>query len=116
MMVGEELRKLGVGAVYGVDIIPEAAHATHRDRPGVYDGYLTHLTPDQRATLVGADLNTMTGVSALGFAGVARSPKPTTSSPPRAVLRRPQGTAHSRALAHIIRLAFFAAADQDQGL
>jgi hypothetical protein len=73
-MVGEELRKLGVGAVYSVDIIPEAAHAPHRDRPGVYDGYLTAdlttLTPDQRATLVDADLNTMTVVSALGFAGV----------------------------------------------
>jgi SAM-dependent methyltransferase len=73
-MVGEELRKLGVGAVYGVDIIPEAAQATHRDRPGVYDGYLTadltNLAPGQRATLVDADLNTMTVISALGFDGV----------------------------------------------
>jgi SAM-dependent methyltransferase len=70
-MVGEELRRLGVDAVYGVDIIPEAAHATQRDRPGVYDGYLTadltNLTPDQRTTLADADLNTMTVVSALGF-------------------------------------------------
>jgi SAM-dependent methyltransferase len=73
-MVGEELKRLGVDAVYGVDIIPEAAHATHRDRPGVYDGYLTadltNLTPDQRATLVDANLNTMVTVSALGFGDV----------------------------------------------
>ncbi len=70
-MVGEELRKLGVGAVYGIDIIEEAAAATRRDRPGVYAEYLvadlTDLTPQDRATLAGADLNTMTTVAALGF-------------------------------------------------
>jgi len=69
-MVGEELRELSVGAVYGIDIIEEAA-ATDRDRPGVYDEYLvadlTDLEPDQREMLAGADLNAMTTVSALGF-------------------------------------------------
>ncbi|MGH3844400.1 MAG: methyltransferase, partial [Pseudonocardiaceae bacterium] len=38
-MVGEELRGLRVGAVYGIDIIEEAAAAAHRDRPGVYERY-----------------------------------------------------------------------------
>lgn len=70
-MVGEEIRELGVGTVLGVDIIPEAAAATDRDRPGVYDDYLvadlTALTTEQRDRLVAAELNTMTTVAALGF-------------------------------------------------
>jgi SAM-dependent methyltransferase len=70
-IVGEELRELGAGAVYGIDIIKEAAAAAHRDRPGVYERYLvtdlTDLAPDERDTLVGANLNTMTTVAALGF-------------------------------------------------
>lgn len=39
-LVGEELRKLGVGHVVGVDILLEAADAARRDRAGVYDDYL----------------------------------------------------------------------------
>ncbi len=70
-MVGEELRKLGARSIYGIDIIPEAATAAGRDRPGVYDDYLvadlTDLSPEGRATLAGAELNTMTTVAALGF-------------------------------------------------
>jgi hypothetical protein len=30
----------GVGSVYGIDIIEEAAAAAHRDRPGDYEWYL----------------------------------------------------------------------------
>lgn len=70
-IVGGELRELGAGAVYGVDIIEEAAAAAHRDRPGVYERYLvadlTHLARDERDTLAEAGLNTMTTVAALGF-------------------------------------------------
>ena len=70
-MVGEKLRELGVGTVYGIDIISEAARAVERDRPGVYDEYLvadlTDLSPEERETLTGAELNTMTTVAALGF-------------------------------------------------
>jgi SAM-dependent methyltransferase len=70
-IVGEELRELGAGAVYGIDIIKEAAAAAHRDRPGVYERYLvtdlTDLARDERDTLAGAKLNTMTTVAALGF-------------------------------------------------
>ena len=70
-LVGEELRELGAGAVYGIDIIKEAAAAAHRDRPGVYERYLvadlTDLARDERDTLAGANLNTMTTVAALGF-------------------------------------------------
>ncbi len=70
-MVGQEIRALGAGSINGVDIIEEAAAATRRDRPGVYDDYLvadlTDLAPEQRAALVAAELNTMTTVAALGF-------------------------------------------------
>jgi SAM-dependent methyltransferase len=70
-IVGGELRELGAGAVYGIDIIEEAAAAAHRDRPGVYEWYLvadlTDLASDERDTLADASLNTMTTVAALGF-------------------------------------------------
>jgi predicted TPR repeat methyltransferase len=71
-IVGEELRALGAGVVYGIDIIKEAAAAARRDRPGVYDRYLvadlTDLASSERDTLMTADLDTMTTVAALGFA------------------------------------------------
>jgi SAM-dependent methyltransferase len=73
-MVGEEIRALGAGAVIGVDILPEAAAATRRDRPGVYDDYLvadlTDLRPAQRESLVAAQFTAMTTVAALGFGDI----------------------------------------------
>lgn len=70
-MVGEELRRLGAGHIVGIDIIPEAAEAARRDRPGVYDDYLvadlTDLKPDELARLRGARFNAMTTVAALGL-------------------------------------------------
>lgn len=73
-MVGEEIRTLGVETVHGVDILQEAAAATRRDRPDVYDDYLvadlTDLTPEQHDALLHADLNTMTTVAALGFGDI----------------------------------------------
>jgi predicted TPR repeat methyltransferase len=73
-MVGEEIRALGAGAVYGVDIIEEAAQAAARDRPDVYNGYLvadlTTLSPAQRAELAARRFNTMTTVAALGFGDI----------------------------------------------
>lgn len=70
-MVGEEIRALGAGTVLGVDILEEAAVATRRDRPDVYDDYLvadlTDLTEGQRDVIVDADLNSMVTVAALGF-------------------------------------------------
>jgi predicted TPR repeat methyltransferase len=70
-MVGESIRALGPGAIHGIDILQEAAAATHRDRPDAYDGYLvadlTDLTVEQRQALVADNLNTMTTVAALGY-------------------------------------------------
>ena len=58
-MVGEEIRTLGVETVHGIDILPEAAAATRRDRPDVYDDYLvadlTDLSPEQHDVLRGDD-------------------------------------------------------------
>lgn len=73
-MVGEELRARGVETVVGVDIIPEAKEATHRDRPGVYaDYFVTDLTdvPEQdEEELRKYDFNCMTTVAALGFGDI----------------------------------------------
>jgi SAM-dependent methyltransferase len=70
-IVGEELRTLGVRSLVGVDILPEAAAAVARDRPGVYDDYLacdlTALTDDERRRLRAAAPNCLTTVAALGF-------------------------------------------------
>jgi SAM-dependent methyltransferase len=70
-IVGQELRALGVRALVGADILPEAAAAAARDRPGVYDDYvacdLTALTDDERRRLGAEAPNCLTTVAALGF-------------------------------------------------
>jgi predicted TPR repeat methyltransferase len=70
-MVGEELKKLGVASVVGVDILPEAGAAAARDRPGVYADYvvadLTALPDGDRARLTAATPNLLSTVAALGF-------------------------------------------------
>ena len=70
-LVGERLQRLGVGSIAGVDIIPEAARAAERDRPGVYDDYvvcdLTRLGDDDRARVGAGPPNLMSTVAALGF-------------------------------------------------
>ena len=52
-LVGEELQRLGVDSLVGVDLLQEAADAAERDRPGLYADYvacdLTDLDPDRAA-------------------------------------------------------------------
>ena len=73
-MVGEELKKLGAGAIVGVDIIEEAEMATERDRPGIYDAYhtvdLTAMPSSVRRDLLERRLNTLVTVAALGFGDI----------------------------------------------
>jgi len=73
-MMGEELKKVGVARLVGVDIIPEAREATDRDRPGVYDAYyvadFTALGEDDRDELRSWSLNCLTTVAALGFGDI----------------------------------------------
>lgn len=73
-MVGEELRDLGAEFAVGVDIIPQAAQAAERDRPGVYDHYevvdLTDLGEEDKKKLAGYRCNLLTCVAALGFGDI----------------------------------------------
>lgn len=73
-MVGEQFAELGAGSVVGVDIIPAAADAARRDRPGVYDAYhvvdLTDVPPEVDDLLSSAAFNCMTSVAALGYGDI----------------------------------------------
>jgi SAM-dependent methyltransferase len=73
-MVGEELADLGAGEITGVDLLPEAAAAAERDRPGVYDDYLvldlTELSHARRRELRERRFNTLVSVAALGFGDI----------------------------------------------
>ncbi|MDQ6750772.1 MAG: methyltransferase domain-containing protein [Actinomycetota bacterium] len=73
-MMGEEVAAIAPDAMIGVDIIPEAAAAAERDRPGLYDDYfvldLTELDDDVRGDLESRSLNMLTCVAALGFGDI----------------------------------------------
>jgi SAM-dependent methyltransferase len=73
-MVGEALKGLGVSRIVGVDIIPAAAAAAERDRPGIYDDYyivdLTQLSDEEREELESWSLDCLTAVAALGFGDI----------------------------------------------
>jgi predicted TPR repeat methyltransferase len=70
-IVGEELRRIGVSSIVGVDLLPAAAAAAARDRPDVYDDYLvadlTGLTPEEHRRLAARQFNCLVSVAALGF-------------------------------------------------
>jgi predicted TPR repeat methyltransferase len=73
-MVGELLAELVIGDIIGVDLLPEARDAAHRDRPGLYEDYhamdLTQLLPNERRDLMRHDFDVMTCVAALGFGDI----------------------------------------------
>ena len=73
-IVAEELRDVGADYFVGVDIIPEAADAAERDRPGLYDDYivanLLEPTQETRNELDSHRLNALTCVAALGFGDI----------------------------------------------
>ncbi len=73
-MVGEELADLGVASIVGIDLLPEAAAATQRDRPGIYDDYcvldLTALPGRCRRQLRTHRFNALVTVAALGFGDI----------------------------------------------
>lgn len=73
-IMGEELRILGAETVVGADIIPEAAEAAERDRPGVYDDYvvgdITELDGEDQALLERQRFTCLTCVAALGFGDI----------------------------------------------
>ena len=73
-MVGEQFADMGARAIVGIDLIEEAAAATERDRPGVYDDYvvadLTDMSGDQRERLESHEFNSLVTVAALGFGDI----------------------------------------------
>lgn len=78
-IVSEELSRVGIGAsdeggFIGADLLPEAAVAAERDRPGLYDEYvvgdITDLPPKEETKLEGADPDVLTCVAALGFGDI----------------------------------------------
>lgn len=73
-MVGELLAELSIGDIVGVDLLPEARDAAHRDRPGTYRDYfaldMTDLDPADRRDLMRHDFGVMACVAALGFGDI----------------------------------------------
>ena len=73
-MVGEELDRIGVRSIVGVDELEEAKQAAERDRPGIYDAYhaidITAPEPGVQRELENADFNCLTCVAALGFGDI----------------------------------------------
>ena len=72
-MVGEVLRDHAIGAIVGVDLLPEARDAAHRDRPRLYEDYyvfdLTQLDREHRAELHNR-FDCLSCVAALGFGDI----------------------------------------------
>lgn len=72
--VGEELARLGVRDLVGLDLLPEAAAAAHRDRPGLYRdilvGDLTALKPAEERRFSALEGDLLTCVAALGFGDI----------------------------------------------
>lgn len=73
-IMGGLLKKQGVRAIVGIDIVPEAAEAARRDRPSVYDAYyiadLENLSSDTRKNLQARNFNCLVAVGALGFGDI----------------------------------------------
>lgn len=67
---GEALRAQGLDVVLGTDIVPQARQAALRDRPGVYERYLTldllALTAEQQRQLAALNANALACVAPVG--------------------------------------------------
>lgn len=69
-MMGNELFKLGVARIIGLDVIQEAKLACDRDYPGIYDAYYIEdlNNPSKNLDEVQSwELNCMTTIAAIGF-------------------------------------------------
>lgn len=73
-IMGEALRAIGVSAIVGVDIIEEARDAALRDRPGIYDAYVTGdiraPVPADLAAIEAVEPSCLVCVAALGFGDI----------------------------------------------
>lgn len=68
-LFGKSIAQYGIKSIVGVDIVPEAAQAAHRDYPGIYDKYyvedLTAITPTAQAELTNRKFNCLVCCSSL---------------------------------------------------
>jgi len=68
-MVGQNLARLGIKSITGIDILPEAAEAAKREYPGIYEEYyvedLTNLSEAACQTLNSRRFNCLVCCSAL---------------------------------------------------
>lgn len=73
-IMGEKLSDVGVNHMVGVDILPEAAKAAERDRPGLYEEYypanLLHPPKEVEAGLSEGKFKCLTMIAALGFGDI----------------------------------------------
>ena len=73
-LMAEELSEMETELVVGVDIIPEAARAADRDRPGSYEKYfvldMTCIPEGKHRELSNYRFNCITCVAALGFGDI----------------------------------------------
>jgi predicted TPR repeat methyltransferase len=72
---GECLEKeIDCDSLVGVDIVPEAVSATHRDRPGLYDDYyvmdLCEIRKEEKRRLMQWNFNVLITISALGYGDI----------------------------------------------
>ncbi len=76
---GEALAAAGLHPVLGTDIVPSAREAALRDRPGLYDEYLTldllALTDDERAAVTALHANALSCVAPVGVDGSELPPE-----------------------------------------
>jgi hypothetical protein len=76
---GEALAAAGLHPVLGTDIVPSAREAALRDRPGLYDQYLTldllALTGDERAVIAALGGNALSCVAPVGAHGSELPPE-----------------------------------------
>jgi len=73
-MVGEELARIGIEWITGVDLIEEAREAAERDRPDLYHDYfvldIAAMSPEMRNQLEQQGFNCLAIVAALGFGDI----------------------------------------------
>ena len=72
---GQALRDTGVGYLVGLDRVPAAREAAHRDRPGVYDDYLVaDLLTWSEEDAAGARAHDLTSIVAVAALGIGHIP------------------------------------------
>lgn len=105
-IMAEELQKIGAERFVGADLLPEAAMAAERDRPGLYDDYvvgdITDLPGREEKKLDEHDFNCLTCVAALGFGDI----------PPKAFVTAFNQISDGGWIAFCIKRDFVSAADR----